>query len=192
MEATQKNNFLPTANTLFGAPEGQDARILAAQARELMRDDKVLIHIAMDDSRMFALTDMLSFFAPDVKVVQFPAWDCLPYDRVSPNNEIVAQRVAALSTLLEWEADPRRYPRILLTTVNAAVQRVMPRDVLQESSFTVRTGGRVDTEALLGFLARNGYARTETVREPGEYAQRGGILDLFPPGCQEPLRIDLF
>ncbi len=192
MEATQRDNSLPAANTLFGAPEGQDARVLAERARDLMREDSVLVHIAMDDTRMATLADLLAFFAPDVRVVQFPSWDCLPYDRVSPSNDIVAQRVAALSTLLEWSSDQRRYPRILLTTVNAAVQRVMPKGVLQKIGFSASAGGRINVDALMDFLARNGYVRTETVREPGEYARRGGIMDLFPPGYDEPLRIDLF
>jgi transcription-repair coupling factor (superfamily II helicase) len=194
MKATRQDISLepPAVKTIFGAPEGQDARILAEHARDLMRDDRVLAHVAMDDARMAALADLLAFFAPDVRVVQFPAWDCLPYDRVSPHNDVVAKRVAALSTLLEWEAEERRYPRILLTTVNAAVQRVTPRSILKAARFIAAAGGRIDPDGLTAFLARNGYTRTETVREPGEYAQRGGIMDLFPPGYDEPLRIDLF
>ncbi|HEY8191531.1 MAG TPA: transcription-repair coupling factor, partial [Alphaproteobacteria bacterium] len=194
MKATRQDISLePSAvKTIFGAPEGQDARILAEHARDLMRDDRVLAHIAMDDARMAALADLLAFFAPDVKVVQLPSWDCLPYDRVSPHNDVAAKRVAALSTLLEWEAEERRYPRILLTVVNAAVQRVTPRSILKDARFAASAGGRIDPDKLTAFLARNGYARTETVREPGEYARRGGIMDLFPPDYDEPLRIDLF
>ncbi len=181
-----------SAKTLFGAPEGQDARILADRARDLMRDDKVLIHVAMDDARVATLADLLAFFAPDVQVIQFPAWDCLPYDRVSPHNDIIARRVAALSDLLTWEGQKNRVPRVLLTTINAATQRVTPKSSLSGISFTARAGGRVNTEAMFAFLAGNGYVRTETVREPGEFAQRGGIVDLFPPGYEEPLRLDLF
>lgn len=80
---------------LFGMPEGQDARVLADKARQVMWDDRVLVHVALDDARVAVLTELLAFFAPDVEVVSFPAWDCLPYDRVSPHNDVVAQRVAA-------------------------------------------------------------------------------------------------
>lgn len=182
----------PQRQTIHAAPEGQDARLLAGIAREIMPQDKVLVHVALDDARLSTLADLLVYFAPDVKVIEFPAWDCLPYDRVSPHGDIVAKRVAALTRLLEWEAEKTRYPRILLTTVNAAVQRVMPRAALRDSSFGVKAGSRLALGRLQTFLAQNGYIRTETVREAGEFAMRGGIIDLFPPGHDNPLRIDLF
>lgn len=181
-----------SVKTLFGAPEGQDARILAEQARALMPQDKILIHVALDDSRVAALHELLGFFAPDVEVAVLPAWDCLPYDRVSPHNEVVAQRVAALTTLIAWDAEKRRVPRILLTTVSAITQRVPPKAAMETAVLTAKRGGRLDIAQLQGFLQHNGYVRTDTVREAGEYAIRGGIIDLFPPGYDEPLRIDLF
>lgn len=177
---------------LYGAPEGQDARVLAERARAIMPEDRVLVHVALDDSRVAVLTELLAFFAPDVRVLEFPAWDCLPYDRVSPNNEIVARRVAALSGLMAWEQEKQRYPRILLTTVGAITQRVMPKSALANAALVATKGGRLYVQQLQGFLSANGYMRTDTVREAGEFAIRGGIVDLFPPGYQEPLRIDLF
>ncbi len=179
-------------NTVFGAPEGHDARILAVRARDLMSKDRVLVHVALDDSRMAAIEEWLGFFAPDVSVLKFPAWDCLPYDRISPASDISARRVATLSALIGWDQEKRRAPRILLTSVNAALQRVMPREVLEGSSLSVSKGGRIDIAHLQNFLGTNGYIRTETVREAGEYAIRGGIIDLFPSGYENPLRLDLF
>ena len=179
-------------SAIYGAPEGQDARILADKARALMPHDKVLVHIAMDDKRLTELEELLLFFAPDVKVTCFPAWDCLPYDRVSPNQEITAKRVAALTTLLGWEAEKQRHPRILLTTVNATAQRVMPREALRDSVFIAETGRALAMDGFLEFLNRNGYVRVETTREPGDYSIRGGIVDIFPPGDDAPFRIDLF
>ncbi|HIL28310.1 MAG TPA: transcription-repair coupling factor [Micavibrio sp.] len=192
METAQKQTPETAMKTLFGMPEGQDARVLAQKARDLMPQDRALIHIALDDTRISMLQDLISFFAPDVDLVTLPAWDCLPYDRVSPHNEIVAARVAALSQLLLWEKDKTRKPRILLTSVNAISQRVMPRNALEKAALSVTKGGRLDIAQLQDFLHHNGYMRTETVREPGEYAMRGGIVDLFPPGYDDPLRIDLF
>ncbi|MCB9988813.1 MAG: transcription-repair coupling factor [Rhodospirillales bacterium] len=189
--ASQPDNAL-THKTLFGCPEGQDARILAEKARALMPEDRVLVHVALDDTRIAALTELLGFFAPDVKIVTFPAWDCLPYDRVSPNPEIVAQRVGALTELLAWESEKKRYPRILLTTVNAITQKVPPKASLASSSFSAKVGERLDRGALQSYLSGNGYDRTDTVREHGEYAVRGGIIDLFPSGYINPVRIDLF
>ncbi len=177
---------------IHGAPEGHDARILARMARDLMPQDRVLLHVALDDVRTATIADLLGFFAPDVRVVVFPAWDCLPYDRVSPNGEIIAKRVAALTQLLAWDKEQERYPRIVLTTVNAAIQRVMPRTALENSALIATQGGRLDIGKLQDFLVRSGYSRTETVREAGEYAIRGGIIDLFPPGQTNPVRMDLF
>ena len=179
-------------SVLSGMPEGQDARVLAARARDAMAGDRVLVHIALDDSRVATLKELLEFFAPDVKVCVFPAWDCLPYDRVSPHSDVVAQRVAALSTMLAWEAERERHPRIVLTTVNAALQRVSPRAVMQKAVLEAKRGGKLDVGQLQTFLHHNGYTRTDTVREAGEFAIRGGIVDLYPPGYEEPLRIDLF
>ncbi len=181
-----------SGNMIYGAPEGQDARVLAQRARSLMPADKVLMHVALDDARCMTLQELLAFFAPDVRVAVLPAWDCLPYDRVSPNTDIVAQRVAALVELMRWEAEQERYPRILLTTVNAAMQLVMPKDVLAAASLSTRAGGRLDVTQLQVYLANNGYVRTETVREGGEFSIRGGIIDIFPAGHAEPIRMDLF
>jgi transcription-repair coupling factor (superfamily II helicase) len=192
MEPAQRQQYPLAISPQFGAPEGQDARLLAERSRGLAKDRRVLVHIAVDDVRLWALADLLAFFAPDVQVAIFPAWDCLPYDRVSPHGDVVARRIDALTTLMEWEEGGLYKPRILLTTVNAATQRVLPKNVLKTASLSVRKGGKVDEVRLRGFLVDNGYLRTETVREAGEFAIRGNIFDLFPPGYDEPIRIDLF
>ncbi len=179
-------------NVLYGAPEGEDARIIAEKARECMAQDRVVIHVALDDTRVDTLQGLLKFFAPDVKVLTLPAWDCLPYDRISPHGDIVAERVACLTQLMAWENETRRYPRILLTSVNAMLQRVMPRSILRESSLSAKVGGVLDLDHLTSYLTQNGYLRNDTVREPGDFAIRGGIVDLYSSGYDRPLRIDLF
>ncbi|WP_415184020.1 transcription-repair coupling factor [Phaeovulum sp.] len=169
---------------LSGAPEGYDARLLA---RELARGAPV-VHVARDDRRMEAMRTALAFFAPEAVVLTFPAWDCLPYDRVSPNPAISATRMATLAAL----AAGVRGPFILLTTLSAAMQKVPARDVVAASSFAARVGGQVDETALRGFLVRMGFSPASTVSEPGDYAVRGGIIDIFPPGEGGPIRLDLF
>ncbi len=168
---------------LGGAPPGHDARVLASMAER----DGPVIHISRDDAQMARMADWLGFFAPRLKLLRFPSWDCLPYDRNSPRSDIVAERLATLAAL----ADGAR-PDILLTTANAFLQRVPARAEVAGGRFAGETGGAVDTEALLAFLERHGYQRAETVMEPGEYAVRGGLVDLFPAGEAAPLRIDLF
>lgn len=188
----EKKTAQQAGPVIYGAPEGHDARMMAQRARSLMLGDRILVHVAMDGNRLAALAEHLAFFAPDVKVIALPAWDCLPYDRVSPHADIVAARVAALTGLLQWKNRPERFPRILLVSLNAAVQRVMPAEALREASFSAARGQRLDLGRLQLFLAQSGYTRTETVRETGEFALRGGIIDLFPAAFENPIRIDLF
>ncbi len=171
--------------TIHGAPEGFDALLLARRRAETAVP---VLHVCRDAERLARLADALGFFAPGVEVLRFPAWDCLPYDRVSPNAEVVAERVSTLTRLLE----PGAKPRILLTTVNALVQKVPPPESFTGATLALARGGRVKPEALTLFLETNGYGRTGTVMEPGEYAVRGGIIDLFPAGEADPVRLDLF
>jgi len=174
-----------TALQVHGAPEGFDALLLAKRRAET---DVPVLHVARDDVRTERLAEALAVFAPRTDIIRFPAWDCLPYDRVSPNPEIVAERVAALAQLLE----PGHGKRIVLTTVNALVQKVPPPEVFRGVTMTLCKGGRLQPEELTAFLESNGYHRTGTVMEPGEYAVRGGIIDLFPAGASDPLRLDMF
>ena len=167
-----------------GAPEGFDARLIA---RELARGAPV-IHIARDDKRMEAVRSALAIMAPQAVVLEFPAWDCLPYDRVSPNPDLSARRMATLAAL----AVGMPGPFILLTTVNAATQKVPARATVAGASFSATVGQRVDEAHLKGFLARMGFQPVSTVAEPGDYAFRGGIIDIYPPGHAGPVRLDFF
>lgn len=169
---------------LGGAPEGYDARLLA---KELARGAPV-IHIARDDKRMEAMRAALAVMAPKVVVLELPAWDCLPYDRVSPNPEILARRMSTLAVLAAGLSGPF----VLLTTLNAATQRLPAREVMRTASFAARVGDRVDEAHLKGFLARMGFSPVSTVSEPGDFAIRGGIVDIYPPGEGGPVRLDFF
>ncbi len=154
-----------------------------------------LLHVAMDDAAMTRMADALAFFMPDAEILTFPAWDCLPYDRVSPNSEIVSRRIDTLVRLAQLRGTPLEEtarPRVVLTTVNALLQRVPQAALLQSARFAVRAGGTLDIDELTSFLNGNGYVRSDTVMEPGEYALRGGLIDVFPAGRREPLRLDLF
>jgi transcription-repair coupling factor (superfamily II helicase) len=171
--------------TLSGAPEGYDARLVLA---ELERAERPVVHVARDARRMAAMHAALAFFAPHVPVISFPGWDCLPYDRVSPAPEISAARMAALAGL----AAGLQGRFVLLTTLNAATQFLPAREVLRASSFTAQVDRRIDVDELRAFLARMGFSQAPTVTEPGDYAVRGGIIDIYPPGEGGPVRLDLF
>ena len=169
---------------ISGAPEGLDARVLAELA---VASPAGVLHVARDGQRMATLEHTLRFFAPDLEVVSLPAWDCVPYDRVSPDPDVAARRMRAMARMA---AEPR--PRLVLTTVNAALQRLPARDFVRDAHLRIAVGQRIDPEELFAFLGRNGFNRTGTVVESGEYAVRGGIVDLFPPGAEAPLRLDFF
>ena len=173
------------ATPVYGAPEGWDAFLLARRRAEAAGP---IIHVTRDDARMARLAEALAFVAPEVDILRFPAWDCLPYDRVSPNAVLVAERVATLTRLLEKSTRPR----IVLTTVNALVQRIPPRTAFADASLPIAANASIAPEKLAAFLEAHGYGRAGTVMEPGEYAMRGGIIDIFPAGEPDPVRLDLF
>ena len=128
-----------------GAPEGFDALLIAriaALAHKEAAAPVSLVHIARDDQRMAALREQLRFFAPNMDVLQFPAWDTVPYDRVSPHTDIAARRIATLAQLARLKTAKR--PLLLITTVNAALQRVPPRDAMRTALLKLEAGMRVD------------------------------------------------
>ncbi|GAB6053752.1 transcription-repair coupling factor [Magnetospira thiophila] len=169
---------------LGGAPEGYDGLVLA----RLAQAEGPLLFVARDDAHMARMADALGFFAPELPCLQLPAWDCLPYDRVSPKGEVVARRLATLTRL----AQGRPQQGVILATVSAILQKVPSRAVFEDCALSVSPGDSLPLDKLTGFLERNGYHRSGTVMEAGEYAVRGGIVDLFPPGCETPLRLDFF
>jgi transcription-repair coupling factor (superfamily II helicase) len=179
--------------TLGGVPDGFDAIVLAELARARAKDvdaPALLLFVARDGQRLQTLANALGFVAPDLELLTFPAWDCQPYDRVSPNPNIVAERMTTLSRLARSRSGDK--PRVLLTTVNAVLQRVPARSRIASENFSAAPGNVVDLEQLARWLDSSGYMRSSTVHETGEYAVRGGIVDLFPPGIPQPLRLDFF
>ncbi|MBL4601554.1 MAG: transcription-repair coupling factor [Emcibacteraceae bacterium] len=171
---------------LSNVPEGMDALVLAKAAQEL-NDGQVLMHIARDDLRMENMAELVAYYAPDAEVITFPAWDCLPYDRVSPNPDILARRMTALIKIL----NPSK-KQIIISTINAVTQFIPARDIIKSASFKTAVGQKLDQDALTTYLAHNGYSRASTVVDQGDFAIRGNIIDIFPPGSKKPLRIDLW
>jgi transcription-repair coupling factor (superfamily II helicase) len=171
-----------------GVPEGFDALLLGEIARHA--GDRPILHVARDANRLATLEEALRFFAPDVPVLIFPAWDGVPYDRVAPNGETIARRIATLAALA-GRAPGDANPLVVLTTVNALLQKVPPRDFIAATSLKLQPGNVLIMQALIERLEISGYMRAGTVTDPGQYAVRGGILDLYPPGG-DPIRLDFF
>ena len=167
------------------APEGYDAALIV---EEFEKSGTCLLHVARDDKRMAAVKDALNFFAPDIPIKIFPSWDCLPYDRISPNSEISSRRLSLLTDLAQNSS--AKY--IILTTVNAATQRIPKRSILSSAIFQADVGKNIDINLLYSFLSKMGFSKTSNVSEPGDYAVRGGIIDIFAPGEVGAVRLDLF
>src|SRR6201746_1187509 len=182
------------ALTFANVAEGAEGLVVSDLARAVAARPKPpavsLAVVCRDGPRMQQLARALEFFAPDLSVMQFPAWDCQPYDRVSPHGGILAQRLTTLARLSRLQGSDK--PPIVLTTVNAIVQRVPAREVIAAQALSVAPGNVVPMDSIIAWLEHNGYNRSSTVREPGEYAVRGGILDLFPAWLDPPLRFDFF
>ena len=144
--------------------------------------------IAADEAAMRALQDTVPVFAPEVEVLAFPAWDCLPYDRASPALRVMAERLATLEKLQA----KRKGPQLLIATANAATQRMLTPFRIRQLTRRLAEGERIERDRLVSLLAANGYQRTDAVHDAGEFAVRGSIVDLFPAGENQAIRLDFF
>jgi transcription-repair coupling factor (superfamily II helicase) len=176
--------------TLAGVPGGFMPWLAAdlARAARHKAGGARAVFVAPDEGAMRALADAAQYFAPELEVLSFPAWDCLPYDRSSPSLRSTSERLATLHALQRKSTKPQ----LLVTTVNAATQRTLTPFRIRQLVARLAPGERIDLDRLALLLSANGYGRTETVRDPGEFAVRGGLVDLFPSGEEQALRLDFF
>jgi len=172
--------------TLSSVAEGFDAFLL----NDFAYQNNNILYIVSDGVELARTADLLQYLNPKLQVLRFPAWDTVPYDRVSPNINIVAERI---STLSELALNPNpKHPRIVISSVGAILQKLPPKKIFLNSSRELKLGSALKFDDFLHYLSINGYVRVEQVFEPGEFAVRGDIIDIFPVGSQDPLRIDLF
>ncbi len=172
-----------------GVADGYEAFCLVKLVEEIGNKGPIL-YVMRDGQRFADLEQVINFIRPELPVLHLPAWDCLPYDRVSPGADASARRLAALGALSTLQKEP--HPAIIITTANAVLQKLPPRQAIAEQVISARPGNRIDMNELASRLERNGFERVSTVRDIGEFAVRGGILDLFVPGADEPIRLDFF
>jgi len=176
--------------TLSGVPTGflpWLAADLARAAHGTGSGGRAVV-IAADETAMRALAETVPIFAPEVEVLTLPAWDCLPYDRSSPALRMMAERMATLQAL----QGPRESPQLLIVTANAAAQRLMTPFRVRQLTRRLAEGERIERVALERLLNANGYQRADAVHDAGDFAVRGSIVDLFPAGEPNPIRLDFF
>lgn len=180
---------LPEQFSIDGVAAGYVPFALYKIATEIGKSGPI-IFVARDGQKLDDLTSALGFIEAQMPIVQLPSWDCLPYDRVSPSSAISARRMAALSDLAALRK--QQHPAIVLTTANAIMQKLPPRSVMDHQINLVHPGQNVDMDKLIHHLEHNGFERVSTVRDVGEFAVRGGILDIYAPCGEEPVRLDFF
>ena len=179
----------PTATAplaISGVAHGVDVLLMAQLGRT---ESAPIIHISTNDAAMAELESGLITMGLDpARIYRFPAWDCLPFDRVSPSPHLVGQRI---KTLAQCAAAPPE-STIILTTINAWLQKVPPPDYFKQGQFALAVGAHLSLADFTAYAEANAYHRTNTVRETGEYAVRGSIIDVFPTGSANPIRLDRF
>ena len=174
--------------TLSGVPTGFLPWLAGDLARAVHGKGARAVVIAADEAAMRALADTVPVFAPEIQVLTLPAWDCLPYDRASPALRVMAERMATLNALQV----PRAAPQLLIATANAATQRLVTPFRVRQLTRRLAEGERIERDVLAALLTANGYQRSDAVHDAGDFAIRGSIVDLFPAGEPNPIRLDFF
>ena len=176
MSSPSRLSSLSAPTNVSGAPFGLD---LKAFQDALLEAGGIALYVARDDKTAATALKLAEFFHPTMDRVLLPGWDILPYDRVSPSAAVASQRCAALARIAQQREDSK--PLLVITTGSSLVQRVPPRETMRAASFSMSVGEDLAEDALTDYLSVNGYIRSSTVSERGEYAIRGGIIDIFPP-----------
>ncbi len=163
-----------------------DALLLARFAQDQKSQGRPTAVITAEPADTQRLESELSFFAPDLRVAVFPDWETLPYDTFSPHQDLISERLATLWRIRQGDVD------VVLLPGSTALVRLAPVSFLAAYTFEFKLKQKLDEAALKGQLTLAGYAHVSQVVSPGEYAVRGGLIDLFPMGSPVPYRVDLF
>jgi len=181
---------------LYGASSSLAVAELAKQAvaelakqavAERANQAGLIVYVCSEAQHMRLVEKELAFFSENaLPIFTFPDWECLPYDRVSPHPDIVSQRLLALHRV------PQLDRGILIVPITALMQRLAPSSYIDAHTFSMSVDDEIDTESFRQRLIDAGYYSVDTVMSPGEFAIRGGVVDVFPAGVDTPFRLDLF
>lgn len=172
--------------TNFGSvPNGSQIFLIS----KIQKGENILL-VTLDDKKIQEYEHAASLFLPNYKVLTFPAFDTSPYDRISPNYEILNARICLLANLAIEKNHPK--PLILITSINAFLQKLPPKNVIKNACFNIKKGDEIDDEMLCLFLIENGYKNSPIAGEAGEFSKRGGIVDIVPVNSLVGYRIDFF
>ena len=180
--------------TLPRPPGSADALLLARIAMREKASQRVTAIVTSDANDAQRLLEEMRFFAPELRCALFPDWETLPYDTFSPHQDLISERLATLWRLYAGAArrDPEAGVDVVLVPATTALYRVAPPSFLAGTTFHFKTKQKLDEARLKSQLTLAGYSHVTQVVSPGEYAVRGGLIDLFPMGSAVPYRVDLF
>ena len=179
--------ILPGRRFVLPRPPGSaDALLLAQQARARVDAAGALAIISADPADTPRLAEELAFFEPGLRIAVFPDWETLPYDTFSPHQDLISERLDTLWRVLQRQVD------VVLLPATTALTRLAPPSFLAAYTFDFKHKQRLDEAGLKAQLTLAGYQHVSQVVSPGEYAVRGGLIDLFPMGSRVPYRVDLF
>ena len=171
---------------IANVPFGSEAIVLA----DLARTGRNVLFVACDDIGLARTASAIKFFAPDVTCLEFPAWDCIPYDRVGPLGSIIGKRLNCLLQLIDKNMEKNGH--VVITTTSAILQRIPGVELFQDTLQVLTLGSEIEPTNLVHVLENAGFRRADIVMETGEYAVRGGIIDIFPATSEIPFRLDFF
>ena len=172
--------------TLPRPPGSADALLLAGVAARAKAERKLTAIVTADATDAQRLIDEIAFFAPGLRCCLFPDWETLPYDTFSPHQDLISERLATLWRISQGDAD------VVVVPATTALYRVAPPSFLAGYTFHFQVKQKLEEAKLKAQLTLAGYSHVTQVVSPGEYAVRGGLIDLFPMGSSVPLRVDLF
>ena len=172
--------------TLPRPPGSADALQLAMLAQARHAEGRMTAVVTADPADAQRLADEIGAFAPALRLAVFPDWETLPWDSFSPHQDLVSERLATLWRVLQRDLD------VVLVPATTALGRLAPPSFLAATTFQFKQGSRLDETSLKAQLTLAGYQHVSQVVSPGEYAVRGGLIDLFPMGSPVPYRVDLF
>ncbi len=167
-------------------PGSADALLLARLAQRERADGRVTAIVTADAADAQRLLEELAFFAPQLRCALFPDWETLPYDTFSPHQDLISERLATLWRISQGEAD------VVVVPATTALYRLAPPGFLAGYTFHFAVKQKLEEAKLKAQLTLAGYSHVTQVVSPGEYAVRGGLIDLFPMGSPVPYRVDLF
>ncbi len=176
--------------TLPRPPGSADALLLARLAARDKAEGRLTAIVTADATDAQRLLDELAFFAPDLRGALFPDWETLPYDTFSPHQDLISERLATLWRISRRERDTGA--DVVIVPATTALYRLAPPSFLAGYTFHFKVKQKLDEARLKAQLTLAGYSHVTQVVSPGEYAVRGGLIDLFPMGSPVPYRVDLF